>query len=46
MSNAELEFIKKNNLSWSQKMGVVVSILVSDGHEAWIKETISVSGSM
>lgn len=45
LAAAELEFIKKNNLSWSQQMGVVVSILVSAEHKEWVRETVAVSGS-
>ncbi|KAK4685899.1 replication fork protection complex subunit TIMELESS/Tof1/Swi1, partial [Tremellales sp. Uapishka_1] len=32
----ELEFKKNKKLSWSQQMGVVVSLLVQDSHEDWI----------
>ncbi|WWD21366.1 hypothetical protein CI109_105851 [Kwoniella shandongensis] len=42
MGLAELEFKKSKKLSWSQQMGVVVSILVKDGHEEWIKWIISI----
>jgi replication fork protection complex subunit Tof1/Swi1 len=40
---AELEFKKNKKLSWSQQMGVAVSLLVEAGHEDWIKWIISVS---
>ncbi|KAK8843979.1 hypothetical protein IAR55_006771 [Kwoniella newhampshirensis] len=41
MGPAELEFKKNKKLSWSQQMGVVVSLLVKDGREEWIKWIMS-----
>ncbi|WOO84917.1 Topoisomerase 1-associated factor 1 [Vanrija pseudolonga] len=39
---AELEFIKKHKLSWSQQMGVVVKMLVDADHEEWVRWMINV----
>lgn len=42
LAQQQLEFTKKSNLSWSQQMGVVISILVKEGRQEWIKEVIGV----
>ncbi|TXT09069.1 hypothetical protein VHUM_02543 [Vanrija humicola] len=39
---AELEFIKKHKLSWSQQMGVVVRMLVDADHEEWVRWIINI----
>ncbi|EIW66064.1 hypothetical protein TREMEDRAFT_65909 [Tremella mesenterica DSM 1558] len=37
----ELEFKKNRKLSWSQQMGVIIGILLKDGHESWIRWIMS-----
>jgi replication fork protection complex subunit Tof1/Swi1 len=40
---AELEFVKKKNLSWSQQMEVVIGVLLKDGKQSLIEWIIEVS---
>ena len=39
----ELAFKKSKKLTWSQQMGIVVAMLVREGHEDWISWVIEVS---
>ena len=40
---AELEFVKKKNLSWSQQMEVVIGVLFKDGKQALVEWIVEVS---
>lgn len=40
---AELDFVKKRNLSWSQQMEVVIGVLLKDGKQSLIEWIIEVS---
>jgi hypothetical protein len=42
MGPPELEFIKKNNLSWSDQMGVAIRMLLDANREEWVRWIISV----
>ena len=37
---AELEFVKKKNLSWSDQMATVIAMLIQAEHRDWIEWTI------
>ncbi|BEI92678.1 uncharacterized protein CcaverHIS019_0503060 [Cutaneotrichosporon cavernicola] len=41
MGPPELEFIKKNNLSWSEQMAVAIRMLLDADHEDWVRWIIS-----
>ena len=43
---AELEFVKKKNLSWSQQMEVVIGMLLRDGKQSLIEWIIEVRTAM
>jgi replication fork protection complex subunit Tof1/Swi1 len=43
---AELEFVKKRNLSWSQQMEVVIGMLIRDGKRALIEWIVEVGPRM
>ena len=40
---AELEFVKKKNLSWSQQMEVVIGVLLKEGKQNLVEWVIEVS---
>lgn len=40
---AELEFVKKRNLSWSQQMETVIAMLMNDGKRSLIEWIVEVS---
>jgi len=41
---AELEFVKKKNLSWSDQMATVIAMLLKAEHKDWIEWAIEVLG--
>ncbi|CAK9781717.1 hypothetical protein CC85DRAFT_324759 [Cutaneotrichosporon oleaginosum] len=41
MGPPELEFIKKNKLSWSDQMAVAIRMLLDANHEEWVRWIIS-----